>query len=131
MFALMPFTALLGPLRIPALVVCLLCNNICNFQICTAVFIISGEAVDGANRGKLNALILIANNVARMIAPTVSGSVFAWSLSVNSFPIDYHLIFFLDSLLALFLVRLTYVVASYYSQKQEPLLSSSIEMNKA
>jgi MFS family permease len=130
LFALMPFTALLGPLRIPALVVGQLVNNICNFQITTALLLIAAEAVEKVNSGKLNALLMIFNNSARMIAPALGGSVFAWSLSVNSFPIDYHLVFFLTSLFAFGLVRLANVVSSHHSLKQEPLLSSSIEMPK-
>eukprot|EP00359_Climacostomum_virens_P011701 CAMPEP_0204909258 /NCGR_PEP_ID=MMETSP1397-20131031/8017_1 /ASSEMBLY_ACC=CAM_ASM_000891 /TAXON_ID=49980 /ORGANISM="Climacostomum Climacostomum virens, Strain Stock W-24" /LENGTH=405 /DNA_ID=CAMNT_0052079031 /DNA_START=50 /DNA_END=1264 /DNA_ORIENTATION=- len=119
---LMPYTTLFSyPIRVPFFVLGLLINSFCNFQINTAIFIMTGEAVDKSNKGKVNALVMIANTFARMICPICSTALFAWSANFNKFPIDFHLVFFISAIFSVITIRYAYVAASFYTKKKEPL----------
>jgi MFS family permease len=70
------------------------------FQVNTGVFVLMNDAVPVDKRGKLNGVGMLFCCIFRSMSAVSTGSTFAWSLGVNSFPIDYHLVFLLLGLLA-------------------------------
>jgi hypothetical protein len=71
---------------------------ILSFQVFTGIFTQLNNSIPNDKRGKLNGLGVQWACTFQGVSSIVSGSAFAWSLSINSFPVDYHLAFFVLSL---------------------------------
>jgi MFS family permease len=95
MILALPFSSLADDLHWAFFIPGLVCVYMLLFQINVGVFVQMNEAVPVDRRGKLNGVGILFGCAARSLAAIVSGSTFAMSLSVNSFPIDHHLIFFI------------------------------------
>lgn len=91
---LMPLVVMLGPWVSLGLLVSLLCWNLFNSQTLTSINILCNNAVTMSERGKMNGLMQMLNSGCKSFAPTIVGSIFAYSLSVEVFPIDFHLAFY-------------------------------------
>jgi MFS family permease len=94
MILVLPFSSLAEDLHWLFFMPGLVCVYMLLFQINVGLFVQMNEAVPVDRRGKLNGVGMLLGCAARSLAAIVSGSTFAWSLSVNSFPVDHHLIFF-------------------------------------
>lgn len=94
------FSSLGGDLHAYLFIAGLVGVNMLIFQVNTGVFVLMNDAVSINNRGKLNGLGILFCCAAKSVSAIASGSVFAWSLGVNVFPVDHHLVFFMISLIA-------------------------------
>ncbi|KAI9178951.1 hypothetical protein H9P43_005613 [Blastocladiella emersonii ATCC 22665] len=78
----------------------------------TSVFVMVSNATLTKDRGAMNGLGQAFASLSRIIAPIVTGSLFSLSLYSTSEPFDYHLIFYVMSLLALVTGGLTLMLDS-------------------
>jgi MFS family permease len=76
------------------LITCILLWYLFNSQVITSLNIIANNVVHARDRGKMNGLSQSLGSACKATAPTIVGSLFAWSLQMNSFPIDFHLTFY-------------------------------------
>mmetsp|Transcript_28957 Transcript_28957/g.51772 ORF Transcript_28957/g.51772 Transcript_28957/m.51772 type:complete len:450 (-) Transcript_28957:27-1376(-) len=96
---LLPFTKHTGDYYWVMLVFGLVSVYMLNFQAITGVFIQLNESVPDDKRGKLNGLGILWCAGFQIIAPIFAGSSLAWSLSINTFPLDLHFTFILLSVI--------------------------------
>mmetsp|Transcript_29264 Transcript_29264/g.52335 ORF Transcript_29264/g.52335 Transcript_29264/m.52335 type:complete len:440 (-) Transcript_29264:3-1322(-) len=97
---ILSFSSLAGRLHPVFFIIGLVGVYMLIFQVNTGLFVLMNEAVSVDNRGKLNGIGILFCCGARSVAAISSGSLFAWSLSINSFPADHHLVFFMLALTA-------------------------------
>lgn len=119
---LMPTVVVLGPWNSLGLLASLLAWNLFNAQTLTSINILCNNAVSMSERGKMNGLMQTLNAGCKAFAPTIVGSIFAFSLSVEVFPIDFHLAFyFLGAMKMLQFCLSTYIDKSYEVSKDHKL----------
>jgi MFS family permease len=94
-----------------------------SFQVYIGIFTLLNSSIPNDKRGKLNGLGVWWACTFQGVSSIVSGSAFAWSLSINTFPVDYHLAFFVLSLVAAVQVAL-------YSKTKSADKQSFIELQQ-
>mmetsp|Transcript_10883 Transcript_10883/g.21277 ORF Transcript_10883/g.21277 Transcript_10883/m.21277 type:complete len:439 (-) Transcript_10883:26-1342(-) len=79
-----------------------------NSQVVTSHNILSNNSVKAADRAKMNGLSQTMSSACKAMAPACIGSMFAWSLEVSVYPVDYHLSFYFLAMLTVvqFLITL-------------------------
>jgi hypothetical protein len=83
-----------------------------NSQVVTSHNILSNNSVKGPDRAKMNGLSQTMSSACKAAAPAVIGSMFAWSLEVSVYPVDYHLSFYFLASLTLLQFFLTLQVSA-------------------
>lgn len=119
---LLPVAVMLGDFRVAWMVMSITVINFCSFVTYTCVFLLTNNYVNSSGRGKINALILVFGSSSRCVTPLAAGSLFAWSLSVNTFPINYSLVFYTICMFIAFQIRLSHKVPDEIT-KEDPLLT--------
>lgn len=87
-----------------------------NSQVVTSHNILSNNSVKSSDRAKMNGLSQTMSSACKAMAPACIGSMFAWSLEVSQYPVDYHLSFY-------FLATLT-VLQFVLTLKISPMIDS-------
>ncbi|XP_065842031.1 uncharacterized protein [Oscarella lobularis] len=88
------------------------------------IFLFVNNSVPNHYVGAINGIGISLSSLARTVAPSFAGSVFAWSISDDAshlgFPLDYHLTFFLLSFIYLISLLLSVnLPSSLQKQKEE------------
>lgn len=115
---LLPMTTVLGAWQLAGMLVGLTMMNYCSFQVYTSVFLITSSYVKAYELGKINAFIIIYSSVSRCLTPLAINPAFAWSLNVNHFPLNLHLVFMVIALLLSVEVLLAFRLTK--EQKEDP-----------
>jgi len=94
------------------LILVLLLRQVSNGYSFLANFIVTNNSVSRKNYGKLNGMAQSLVALSRMFSPVVGGSLFAWSLSVKTFPIDHRLVFYVISGVSLLMLVVSLLLDS-------------------
>jgi MFS family permease len=92
-----PFTLSLESVGLPAALLLYSAYTLTSVSMITCNFILTNHAVTFENRGKFNGISNFVACLFRAAGPLTAGSIFPWSLEVDSFPMDYRLTFLLLS----------------------------------
>ncbi|XP_065841418.1 uncharacterized protein [Oscarella lobularis] len=87
---------------LPALFISFTITRFCMGAVFIMVFLFINNSVPKQHVGTVNGLAVALSSIARMLAPSFGGSLFAWSIDRGAtrvgFPFDYHLAFYFFSI---------------------------------
>ena len=130
--ALMPFTFYLrhvapsGWLPWLGLVCCFIAMVLCRVTSFTCCFVLLNNACTPAIKASANGLAQSAASLAQIIGPVMGGLVFAWSVGVGKWPIDFGLVWQIQAVVCAVGVWLCGRLPDSVDRKAEPALQQEL-----